>query len=297
MLTVNRITKTYNLDLVLDQVTFSIKPRERIGLIGVNGSGKSTLMRILIGEETADSGTYQLNPPDITVGYLSQGLEIPDTFSIGAYLSSLAATTEDIEKKFQHVSIALSHKPDDLVLQKEYDQLLTQLSASVVDQSSVAEMLAVFGLNVFDADTPIAHLSGGQKTRLILAGILMANPQLLLLDEPTNHLDISMLEWLENWLNHYQGAALIVSHDRTFLNNTVNAVLRIDTRSHQIKRYEGNYTAYLEQRINEQEREWQNYQNQQEEIARLTASAAQVRSLATKRKGGKSDVKAGYRWF
>ncbi|HET58965.1 MAG TPA: ABC-F family ATP-binding cassette domain-containing protein [Chloroflexi bacterium] len=98
MLTVNRISKSYNLDLVLDQVTFTIKPRDRVGLIGVNGSGKSTIMRILIGEETADSGTYQLTPPDLTVGYLSQGLEIPDTLSIGAYLSSLAATTEDIEE-------------------------------------------------------------------------------------------------------------------------------------------------------------------------------------------------------
>ncbi|HET58966.1 MAG TPA: ABC-F family ATP-binding cassette domain-containing protein, partial [Chloroflexi bacterium] len=178
-------------------------------------------------------------------------------------------------------------------MQQEYDQLLTRLSASMNDQASVAGMLHVFGLDAFDADTPITHLSGGQKTRLILAGILMANPQLLLLDEPTNHLDITMLEWLENWLNHYHGAALIVSHDRTFLNNTVNAILRIDTRSHQIKRYEGNYTEYLEQRLNEQEREWQTYQNQQEEIARLTASAAQVRSKATFRKGGKSDVKAG----
>jgi ATP-binding cassette subfamily F protein 3 len=293
MLSVNRITKTYNLDLVLDQVTFSIKPHERVGLIGVNGSGKSTIMRILIGEETADSGTHQLSPYDLTVGYLSQGLEIPESLSIGAYLSSLAATTEDIEGKFQRISTALSNEPDDLILQKEYDHLLTQLSASVSAQSSVAEILPVFGLDAFDADTPTAHLSGGQKTRLILAGILMANPQLLLLDEPTNHLDISMLEWLENWLNRYQGAALIVSHDRTFLNNTVNAILRIDTRSHQIKRYEGNYTTYLEQRLNEQEREWQSYQNQQEEIARLTASAAQVRSKATFRKGGKSDVKAG----
>ena len=293
MLTVNRITKSYNLDLVLDQITFTIKPQERVGLVGVNGSGKSTLMRILVGEETADSGTYQFIPADLTVGYLSQGLEVPETQSLGAYLSSLSATTDDIEKEFQRINIALSHQPDDLVLQKEFDRLLTQLSASMNDQASVAEMLHVFGLDSFEADTPIAHLSGGQKTRLILAGILMSRPQLLLLDEPTNHLDITMLEWLENWLSQYQGAALIVSHDRTFLNNTVNAILRLDTRTHQMKRYEGNYTAYLEQRINEQEREWQSYQNQQEEIARLTASAAQVRSKATFRKGGKSDVKAG----
>jgi ATP-binding cassette subfamily F protein 3 len=120
---------------------------------------------------------------------------------------------------------------------------------------------------------------------------LLADPHLLLLDEPTNHLDISMLEWLETWLNNFNGAILIVSHDRAFLDNTVNSILELDPATHSIKSYPGNYTEYVEQKIVEREHQAQAYQDQQDEIAQLRAAAAHIRGLTKMRKGGKADPK------
>jgi ATP-binding cassette subfamily F protein 3 len=123
----------------------------------------------------------------------------------------------------------------------------------------------------------------------MLARVLMEEPQLLLLDEPTNHLDIEMLEWLEAWLNRFQGAALIVSHDRAFLDNTVTSVLELDPSTHRIKSYAGNYADYLEQKLTEREKQAQAYEDQQDEIAQLHAAAAQIRGLTKMKKGGKAD--------
>lgn len=293
MLNVNRINKTYHLETILSDVTFSIKKNQRVALVGANGCGKTTLFRIIMGEEKPDSGTIQFQPTDLRVGYLPQGLEFSPNETLQTFLSNRVKTPEEIQTEFEAISRALARTPNDHQLQTRYDQLLQQLSSNLSEIGDQAEVLAALGLEEFALDTPIDFLSGGQKTRLALAAIILNNPQLLLLDEPTNHLDIEMLEWLEDWLHQFQGAALIISHDRTFLDNTVNAILRIDTRSHTLKRYEGNYSAFLEQRITEQEREWQAYVDQQDEIARLTAAASQVRSLATKRKGGKADVAAG----
>jgi ATP-binding cassette subfamily F protein 3 len=144
-------------------------------------------------------------------------------------------------------------------------------------------------LNDIPLDTPVKHLSGGQKTRLMLARVLLEEPHLLLLDEPTNHLDIEMLEWLEDWLNRFPGAALIVSHDRAFLDNTVTSILELDPNTHDIKSYPGNYADYLEQKLTEREKQAQAYQDQQDEIAQLHAAAAHIRGLTKMKKGGKAD--------
>lgn len=293
MLYVNRISKSYHLVTILTDITFTIKANQRVAIVGANGCGKTTLFQIIMGEETPDHGTIQFSPADLRVGYLPQGLEFTPEDTLQNFLSYSVKTSEQIQDEFEEVSRQLAEQPNDSSLHSRYDQLLQQLSTNLSSSGDQAAVLEALGLGDFSLDTPIDFLSGGQKTRLALAGIILNKPQLLLLDEPTNHLDVQMLEWLEQWLNQFQGAALIISHDRTFLDNTVNAILRIDTRSHTMKRYEGNYSAYLAQRIDEQEREWKSYVDQQDEISRLTTAASRVRSLATKRKGGKADVAGG----
>ena len=148
------------------------------------------------------------------------------------------------------------------------------------------------GLELADIprDLPVAHLSGGQKTRLGLAGLLIQQPPLLLLDEPTNHLDIDALIWLEDWLQDYQGAMLIASHDRTFLDAIVTHILAIDPATQTLRDFAGNYTAYIETLAGEVEQQWQAYQDQQQEIARLRDAARHLRGQAKFRPGGKADT-------
>jgi ATP-binding cassette subfamily F protein 3 len=144
-------------------------------------------------------------------------------------------------------------------------------------------------LTGFPLDTPVSHLSGGQKTRLMLARVLLNDPNLLLLDEPTNYLDIKMLEWLESLLTGFNGAALIVSHDRAFLDNTINSLLELDPATGHLRCYPGNYSAYLEQKLSEHDHLLQAYGNQQVQLEQLYAAARHLRGLAKMKKGGKAD--------
>ncbi len=294
MLTAHHITKHYGIQPILKDISFSISARERIGLIGPNGCGKTTLMRILAGLETADSGTIARTQVNLQVGYLAQGLEP----SPGATIASLlqqnpdsaphqpAATQESLEAEIASLALALAQNPSDSALQLRYDSAIAALSTFHLP---LATLLTPLGLNTFPLETPVAHLSGGQKTRLMLARVLLNQPNLLLLDEPTNHLDIAMLEWLETWLQGFPGAALIVSHDRAFLDNTVTTILELDPASHSVRTYPGNYTDYIEQKLSEREKQLEAWQDQQDEIAQLQAAAAHIRGLTKMKKGGKAD--------
>src|SRR5512138_1274644 len=250
MLTIHHLYKAYGIQPILQDISFSISNSERLGLIGPNGCGKTTLMRILAGFEQPDSGTVVSTRPNLRVGYLAQGMESDDEQTLQTALSLDPVTQANTEAEIASLASALSANPDDARLQTKYDLALKQLSA-VSDQPSV---LGPLGLADIPLDTPVKHLSGGQKTRLMLARVLLEEPQLLLLDEPTNHLDIEMLEWLEDWLNRFQGAALIVSHDRAFLDNTVTSILEIDPGMHVISSYPGNYADYTEQKLTEREK-------------------------------------------
>lgn len=286
MLSIHNLNKHFGIQPVLKNINFNISAGERIGLIGSNGSGKTTLMRILAGLEHPDSGDVASTRPNLRLGYLAQGMEFSPDATLHSALGLDPNSQTDPALEVESLALALSRNPNDSSLQAKYDSALTKLSANSAQPSAVLEPL---GLSHFSADTPIAHLSGGQKTRMMLAKVLLDDPHLLLLDEPSNHLDIEMLEWLEDWLNGFKGAALIVSHDRTFLDNTVIKILELDSSTHTIKTHDGNYSDYLEQKLFEFDKQMQAYQDQQDEIAQLKRAARHIRSLTVIRKGGKAD--------
>jgi ATP-binding cassette subfamily F protein 3 len=289
MLRVSQISKRFGITTILENVSFTISPGERVGLIGPNGCGKTTLLRILMGEEHADKGSMHIDPPNLRIGYLPQGLEPSDEETLGEYLGHGHGDMDTLSKELENLAVKLARTPGQPSLQQAYDSTLANLTRMAEDHGNVPAVLAALGLADYALSTPVKILSGGQKTRLALAGVLLTQPQLLILDEPTNHLDVDMLEWLESWINDYPGAALIVSHDRTFLDRTVTSVLELDPQTHSTRVFVGNYSDYLERKLLEREKLWQAYNDQLEEITRLRQAASRVRGDAAFRKGGKGD--------
>ena len=286
MLTAQHITKSFEVQPILKDISFNIGDRDRIGLIGPNGCGKTTLMRILAGFDRPDSGSVIITRPDLRIGYLAQGMEITDGQTMQAALQSEETPSKDPEIELVTLASKLSDRPEDPALQERYDVVLRRLTYGT---SELDRILGPLGLGDLPLDTPVAHLSGGQKTRLMLARVLLQEPHLLLLDEPTNHLDIALLEWLEGWLERFSGAALVVSHDRTFLDHTISTIFELDPRSHGLGSFPGSYTNYMESKLAERERQAQAYQDQQGELAQLRMAASHLRGLTRMKKGGKAD--------
>ncbi|MEW5872872.1 MAG: ribosomal protection-like ABC-F family protein [Chloroflexota bacterium] len=281
MFTAHHISKAYNLDTILEDVSFSIGPGERVGLIGPNGCGKTTLLRILAGEETPDQGSVALTPASLRLGYLPQGMIIDPRKRLEQVLTEATGDAPAAEAQVARLATALAQHPGQPALQNAYDQALLRLeNAQQVGPGEAASTLAALGLADIDPAQPIGQMSGGQKTRLALALVLLSQPQLLLLDEPTNHLDIGMLEWLEAWLERYPGAALIVSHDRTFLDHTVTRILDLDPEAHRLREYSGNYSDYLEQYLAERERQASAYRDQVDEIRRMRRDIQRTKQQA-----------------
>ena len=277
MLTAHHISKSYGIHTILNDISFSISNRERVGLIGANGCGKSTLTRILAGIELPDSGAVIRTLPDLRIGYLAQGIDITQDQTLQSALNLDSVKAGELEAEIASVASALAVDPNDAALQTKYDSLLHRLSSKDRQPKNILSPLGLAGIPL---NTPINNLSGGQKTRLMLARILLLEPQLLLLDEPTNHLDIEMLEWLENWLNSFPGAALIVSHDRAFLDHTVGSILDLDAETHAIHAYAGNYSDYLQQYLKEEEKQWAAYRDQKVEIRRMKQDISRTKEQA-----------------
>ena len=277
MLTAHHLTKSFGIHTVLNDISFNLSNRDRIGLIGPNGCGKSTLIRILAGIESPDSGSVIRTLPNLRIGYLAQGMEFDSNQTIRSVLNLDSVKPDELEAEIASVAASLSVDPDDSALQARYDLLLHQLSYS---DHRPQDILSPLGLAEIPFDTPVKNLSGGQKTRLMLARILLDEPQLLLLDEPTNHLDIEMLEWLENWLSKFAGAALIVSHDRVFLDHAVTTILDLNEDTHSIRSYSGNYSDYLLQFLKEQEKQRAAYRDQEVEIRRMKQDIARTKEQA-----------------
>jgi ATP-binding cassette subfamily F protein 3 len=301
MLTVHHVIKSYGLDNILNNITFSLNAGDRLGLVGPNGCGKTTLLRILAGLEVPDSGAVQFNIPGLRIGMLPQGFtpEIHETVS--SFLSDLQVGASAAAAEVERLAVELGQGPGKPSALAAYNRALEELEAAVEQEKQMPQVLEALGLAHFDPGTPLHILSGGQKTRLALARLLLSSPQLMLMDEPTNHLDLSMLKWLEDWLLQQvpdwetlgerkpNRAALIVSHDRAFLDRIATGIIDLDPRSHTARFYGGNYSNYLEQKLAEREHQWQAYTDQQGEIIRLQNAANHLRGLARFKRGGKAD--------
>lgn len=287
MLSIHNLHKSYGIQPILQNINFNISAGERIGLIGPNGSGKTTLMRILARIENPDSGVVSSTRTNLRIGYLAQGMIFDEGQTLQSTLSLHTVSEADLETEIASLASALSTDPNNSTLQEKYDTTLTRLSNF---NSPLTSILIPLGLNDVPLDTLISHLSGGQKTRLMLARVLLEDPHLLLLDEPTNHLDIEMLEWLEDWLNRFQGAVLIVSHDRAFLDNTVISILELDPKNQSLRAYAGDYSDYLEFKQKEYDKQYEEYSDQVDELRKLHNAARHLRRISQFKKGGKGDT-------
>jgi ATP-binding cassette, subfamily F, member 3 len=278
MLTVHNLSKAYGLNPLFKNVTFSVNPGDRVGLIGPNGCGKSTLLRLIIGEEQPDGGAVTFTPSDLRLGYLAQGFLPDEKQTLGDLLHQTVGDPDELEAELAQLALALAEQPEDEALHAAYDATLQKLSRA--DYSRVQPLLATFQLDHLDPDQLLHTLSGGQKTRLALVRLLLDDPQLLLLDEPTNHLDIAMLEWLEDWLNDFSGGVLIVSHDRAFLDETVGRILDLDPQTLTMREYAGNYGDYLHQYRQEREKQWSAWKDQEYEVRRMKQDIARAKTQA-----------------
>jgi len=262
--------KYYAATPILTDVTMHVNEGEKIGLVGVNGAGKSTLLRILAGEESYDSGTIH-KQKDLQIGYLAQHGGLDSNRTLHDELLSVFAGLLDMEAELRQLESEMATASGSRLEQvmKRYADLSEQFREmrGYETEARVRSMLSGMGFGSYPSDTRVSSLSGGQKTRLALAKLLLQEPDILMLDEPTNYLDIPTLTWLEDYLRSYRGALLIISHDRYFLDSVVTSIIELDRTK--LTRYTGNYTKFVEQKAADYENRMKRYERQQEEIARL----------------------------
>lgn len=249
VLSCNNISKAYLVENILKDISFSINKGDKVGLVGPNGSGKSTLFKILIGELSKDSGDIY-RPKDLKIGYLEQNTHIVSTHTVFEEAQSIFSHLFDMENELRSLEKQMSDTSNSnnenlQNLMDKYANLTDEFSAlnGFGYRSEINGVLKGLGFTEEEFHKKINLLSGGQKSRMIMAKLLLQNPDIMLLDEPTNHLDLDAIQWLERYIKDYKGTVLIVSHDRYFLDSTVNKVFHL-SNGH-LKTYEGNYTTFI----------------------------------------------------
>ncbi|WP_274364225.1 ABC-F family ATP-binding cassette domain-containing protein [Paenibacillus thermotolerans] len=290
LLQASGIGKNYGSTTILSNIHLQIQNRDRIGLVGANGAGKSTLLRILAGESSYDAGQMFI-AKGTSIGYLAQNSGLQSNRSIEHEMRVVFDDLLTMESELRELEARMAD-PALTTNESEYNAVLARYSeksdrfrerGGYAIDATIRGVLHGMGFADMPPETIVSTLSGGQKTRLALARLLLIKPDILMLDEPTNYLDIETLTWLEQYLRSYPGAILVVSHDRYFLDALVSTIYEIERTS--AKRYAGNYSAFVEQKAAEYERQLKIYEKQQEEIARMEDFIRRniVRATTTKR--------------
>ena len=274
LMTVQGVSKAFGMKSVLKDISLTLQQGARMGLIGVNGSGKSTLFRLIAGQMEPDEGTISLMR-GTRVGMLTQEADIQSDLTVREELSRVFEPVREMERRLRALEEEMAQKHEDEAeldrLSREYARLTDRFedAGGYEWPSRIQGVLAGLGFAKGREDQPASVLSGGEKTRLCLARLLLTQPDLLMLDEPTNHLDLSSIQWLEDTLKKYRGTVLIISHDRYFMNSVCDCMAEISMR--RLVQYEGNYDQFTVKRQADIERQIREYKLQQAEIARQQA--------------------------
>ncbi|EJT8511412.1 ABC-F family ATP-binding cassette domain-containing protein [Listeria monocytogenes] len=274
LLQVQQISKFFGAEVILDNIKLEVKTGDRIALVGRNGAGKSTLLKIIAGKMSYDGGTIS-KPKSVEIGYLAQNTGLESSKTIWDEMLSVFDSLRKMEADLRKMELRLG-EPELYNDPEKYQALMTDYdtlqhtfkeSGGYTYEAEIRSVLNGLRFYPEDYEVEIASLSGGQKTRLALAKLLLAKQDILVLDEPTNHLDIETLAWLETYLQNYHGSLLIVSHDRYFLDKVVNQVYEISRTK--IDHYKGNYSSFVNQKQAKLEQMWKEFDKQQKQIAKL----------------------------
>lgn len=282
----NKIERSFSGDVLFDNINIQVGERDRIALVGRNGAGKSTLLKILVGEEAPTTGEVNTKR-DLVLSYLAQDGRFESDNTIFDEMLHVFDDLRATEKRLRDMELQMAELSgnDFDKLMADYDRLSEEFRSQggFTYESDIKAILNGFKFDKSMWDMKIAELSGGQNTRLALAKMLLEKPELLVLDEPTNHLDIETIAWLENYLINYQGALIIVSHDRYFLDKV--ATVTLDLTRHSLDRYVGNYSKFIDLKAERLATEEKNFDKQQKEIAKLEdfVNRNLVRASTTKR--------------
>lgn len=288
LLQTSKLTKLYSGTPILENVQFEVKKGERIAVVGRNGAGKSTLLKMIADEIDFDSGEIH-KPQSVILGYFAQSSHVNSNDTIYNEMLSVFAETIKLKGQLEELSLKMAEEDPSseqyLRIIEQYQNLnhRFELMSGYTYESEINNILNRFKFNEIGFDQKISNLSGGQKTRLALAKLLLQKPDVLILDEPTNHLDIDTIEWLEGYLKKYSGAVVIVSHDRYFIDQIATTVYEIEYRK--CTKYKGNYSDYIDQKAVSYASLMKQYEKQQKEISKMEDFISRniVRASTTKR--------------
>lgn len=291
MLTINNLSFYFGGRAIFEDASLQIKPKDKIGLIGLNGKGKSTLLRLIVGEYQPDAGSIT-KAGGCTIGFLNQDLLSYQTDD-SILLVAMQAFERELELQQQIDEVLHEMETDykdELVdtlgrLQEEFDHL-----GGYTIQSKAEEILEGLGFKTWELEKPLREFSGGWRMRVMLAKLLLQKPAILLLDEPTNHLDLPSIQWVEKYISSYENAVVVVSHDREFLDNVCSSI--VEVANNKLTQYSGNYSFYVEEKAMRSEIQKGAYENQQAQIRQTERFIERFKAKASKSRQVQSRVKA-----